>query len=334
VADLSAFEQDAPARLLVTGGCQAAGAARRNESRFEGARMVALDARSGAPIAIADHATPAERRGPDTSLRFGAATRAGDLVYTCTGTEALALDARTLAPRRVWSHPLLNSAHHAVPGARGGVVVASTGVDMVLELDEAGEIVRMVDLGDGEARRRFPEVADFRAIGGTKPHRCHVNHLFRAGDALFATRFNQRDAVNLDDAADRFEIDGAGPHDGVVHDGRVHFTLVDGRIAIFELKTRRKLAEIRLKDEGMPLGWCRGLLPFGSRHAWVGFSRLRPTRIAENVAWALEKLGRQPRGETRPTRVVLYDLFSGEPEREITLEPHGIHAVYGLVRHG
>jgi hypothetical protein len=334
VADLSIPDQEAPARLLVTGGRQAPSGARRNASHFDGARMVALDARSGAPVAKADHATPRDRRGPETSLRFGAATRVGDLVYTCTGTEALSLDATTLAPRRAWSHPLMNSAHHALPGTRGGVAVASTGVDMVLELDDAGEPIRIVDLGDGEARRRFPEVADFRAIGGTKPHRCHVNFLFRAGDALFATRFNQRDAVNLDDPADRFEIAAAGPHDGVVHDKRVHFTLVDGRVAIFDLDTRRKLAEVRLKDDGAPLGWCRGLLPFGRRHAWIGFSRLRPTRIAENVAWAMEKLGRQARGATRPTRLALYDLFTGEPEREILLEPHGIHAVYGLVRHG
>jgi hypothetical protein len=75
---------------------------------------------------------------------------------------------------------------------------------------------------------------------------------------------------------------------------------------------------------GETLGWCRGLLPLDERFLWVGFTRVRPTKLRENLNWVRQK------PTYRPSHIALYDLQSGSCVEEIETEPHGIGVVFTL----
>ena len=80
-------------------------------------------------------------------------------------------------------------------------------------------------------------------------------------------------------------------------------------------------------QNGQVLGWCRGVLPLNERRLWVGFTRVRPTKFVENVAWIKH-------GGThlhKPSHLALYNLEQGRCEQEIDLEPHGIGVVFSVL---
>ena len=111
---------------------------------------------------------------------------------------------------------------------------------------------------------------------------------------------------------------------------RLVFTSVDGHVISFDTETgeKRDLDLNRLLEPGddRPLGWCRGLLTDeDARRAWVGFSRIRQTKLRKNLSWI-----RNGFRERLPTRIALYDLERPARLREIDLEPAGINAVFSI----
>ena len=83
--------------------------------------------------------------------------------------------------------------------------------------------------------------------------------------------------------------------------------------------------EIPQIDTDTPLlGWCRGIA-FEGDHIWVGFSRLRPTKARENVAWVKDGFKRQV-----GTHIARYDLTKRSLEQRIDLEPAGLNAVFSI----
>ena len=144
----------------------------------------------------------------------------------------------------------------------------------------------------------------------------------------WATRFEQGDAVSLDPAGRTVEVSDERIHDGLLHDGHIYFTTVDGKIVVVDAESLERLDTIDLAtfhDERALLGWCRGVLVDGDR-LWVGFSRIRPTRFRANVAWAAR--GFRP---SKPTHVACYDLRRRECLVEIDLEPAGLSALYRIL---
>ena len=72
-----------------------------------------------------------------------------------------------------------------------------------------------------------------------------------------------------------------------------------------------------------PGGRARYLdLPF-----WVGFSRLRPTAIRENVAWVKEGFRK-----SLPTHIARYNLETRTLEQRIDLEEHNLNAVFSIMQ--
>ena len=120
------------------------------------------------------------------------------------------------------------------------------------------------------------------------------------------------------------------PHDGYVEGDRIYFTTVDGHVLIANTKTLKVEHSIDLNamsgQSGHILGWCRGLLPLGDRWMWVGFTRVRPTKFIENVAWIRDGTSRH-----KASHIALYDLKLNKCEQEIELEPHGIGIVFSLL---
>jgi hypothetical protein len=265
-------------------------------------------------------------------VSFKSAFLADDQLYTCTSTEVLIYEVRTFRLRKHISLPCFNDLHHVFPTREGTLVVAVTGLDMVVELTPEGELVREWSVLGEDPWQRFSREIDYRRVASTKPHRSHPNHIFQLEDEIWVTRHEQRDAISLTRPGRRIDIAVQRPHDGYLFGDSIYFTTVDGHIVLADRKTLQVEKIFDLNKMGGPreqvLGWCRGLLPVDERLLWVGFTRVRPTKFVENLSWV--KRGGSHEEVHRPTHVGLYDLERGICVDEIALEPHGVGIVFSL----
>jgi hypothetical protein len=292
---------------------------------------------------VLEYASPPEHR-PDEqpSHVFKAATVAGDTAYLCTQTEVLICDFPSFAIRRVISHPCFNDLHHVAPAADGSLYVAVTGLDAVARLSPEGELERLTGVLGEDPWQRFSRGVDYRKVATTKPHLAHPNYVFFPdGDGRpWVTRFQQRDAVPLAGRGAAFAVEVQGVHDGHVTAGEVLFTTVDGHLVRFDRQGgNRRVLDLNPgpgeEGSGVPLGWCRGLLPLAGERAWVGFTRLRRTSLRRNLSWIRHGFRHTPFHRMRPTRIALYDLApegGGRPRRlaEVDLEAAGMSAVFSI----
>lgn len=262
---------------------------------------------------------------------FKSGTRAGDTLHVCTQTELLAYRLPDFEQVGHISLPCFNDLHHVRPTPWGTLLAANSGLDSVLELTREGVLLcGWNTLGEG-LWDRFDQATDYRMGVNTKPHRSHPNYVFTLGEEVWATRFQQKDAVSMDDSRRRIPIDIERVHDGVPHEGRIYFTTVNGRVVVVDAATLRTEAVIDLGEMHEPdslLGWCRGILLDGPR-AWVGFSTIRPTRFRENVGWVSRGFR-----TVRPTHIACYDLERRRLLLELDLQAHGLDAVFSIMPGG
>lgn len=295
---------------------------------YEAAVIVEVDTQSGHGQKVVEHVS-APDVVPDegATILFKSGTLDGDVLYVTTQTEVLVYRLPGFELLHHLSIPPFNDLHHVVPTEDGTLLVAASGLDMVFEIDLDAEIRNAWDVTGKGLWHRFSPDVDYRKVATTKPHAAHPNYVFRLDGEIWATRFEQRDAISLSRPGRRIEIGLQRVHDGVVHDGRVHFTTVDGHLVVVDgasLETIRVLDLTKSHPPETALGWTRGL-HVNDGQAWVGFSRIRPTKFRENVGWVA-------RGFRRDfgTHVGLYDLESGDCLQQIPLESFGLSAVFGI----
>jgi hypothetical protein len=338
-----AYESDEPAgtqdavperRLYVVGGQQRAlrGLTADMDSWYEYQRGLVLevDTSSGSIKTLVDYVSPPEVCPPgEPPVLFKSGTLVGDRLYICTQTEVMVYRVPSFERETYISLPMFNDVHHVRPLANGNLLVANTGLDNCLELTRDGEVVKIYNVLGEDPWARFSADTDYRHIATTKPHLAHPNHVFEIDGEPWATRFQQKDAVSLVDPTRRIDIGLERLHDGIVADGRVHFTTVDGKVAIADTKSLKVVEIIDLTKshpDDMLLGWARGLLIDGD-YMWVGFSRIRPTKIRENVGWLVRGLKRD-----FGTHVGCYDLRTHRSLGQIAVEPHGLSAIFGIYK--
>ena len=252
----------------------------------------------------------------------------GDRLYLSTQNEVIVYRAPTMERVAYISIPQFNDVHHVAPLPNGNVVVAITGLDMVVEVTLDGEVVRAWDVTGSGLWHRFSPDVDYRKVKSTKPHVAHPNYVFRLGDEIWATRFEHRDAISLDDPSRRIDIGIERIHDGVVHGSSIYFTSVDGHLAIADAESLTVSHVVDLAQMHPPatrLGWARGVHVVDDRFVWVGFSRIRPTKFRENVAWVARGFRRD-----LGTHVALYDLRRRVLVADVNLEAAGVGAVFGI----
>ncbi len=133
----------------------------------------------------------------------------------------------------------------------------------------------------------------------------HPNHLFEVDGQRWVTRGMKGDALCLGRPG-RWALADVVVHDGLVAPDGVWFTAVDGRL----LRVDPERGEVdrvvdlnAIDDRDGPLGWCRGLALDGDV-AIVGFTRLRATRLRQNLAWVRGRLRGRQVASAHPTRVV------------------------------
>ena len=272
---------------------------------------------------------------PNRAILFKAGTLAAGNLYLCTQTEILVYSYPDLKRRRYLSLPCFNDIHHVRPKRNGNLLVTSTGLDMVFEINAEDEIVNEWTTAEGSGWSKFQPGVDYRRISTTKPHSSHPNYVFEASGKTWATRFVQRDALCLDDMQTTIPIGLQAPHDGEVFGDRIYFTTVDGHIVVIDTKTLRKIDVINLNKieaANNPLGWCRGIHVIDTHKVVVGFSRIRPTRYEKNILWAKHKLGVGRAVAPRPTRIAQYDLKERCLEWEFDVEDNGMNAIFSIHR--
>jgi hypothetical protein len=296
---------------------------------YEQGLILRIDSASQQASVLLQYISPPETcADEDPIILFKSCTLHGNELYACTQTEVLIYELPSFELVNSISLPCFNDLHHVRPGPGGNLLIANTGLDMVLELSPDGDVIHVWNvLGEHPWARFSPEI-DYRKGISTKPHPAHPNYIFCVDDQIWATRFQQKDAICLTEPARRIAIDIERPHDGVLHDGMLYFTTVDGHIVIANPRTLGIEDVIDLQaahDDQAQLGWCRGILVDG-RTAWVGFSRLRPTKFRENISWV--KNGFRP---ARPTHLALYDLVDRRCLAEFDVETHGLNAVFSIL---
>jgi hypothetical protein len=296
--------------------------------RFKRALILAVDVESGSVRLAAEHVSPADVCAPDEpAILFKSSSIRGDRLYACTQTEILVYKIPEFSLVGYLSLPFFNDLHHVLPTDEGTLLVAISGLDMVVELTLDGTVLHEWSAIDADPWERFSRTVDYRRIPTTKPHQAHPNHLFCLDGQPWATRFEQRDAICLTAPDRRIDIAIERPHDGVLKDGALYFTTVDGRIVIAdpqELRVR-DVKEVHADRRDEILGWCRGIFVEDDA-AWLGFSRIRPTKSRENVGWVLRGF-RKDLG----TRIAHYDLKTMACLKQINLEDAGLGAVFSIL---
>lgn len=298
---------------------------------YEAALVLEIDPVTGASRVCVEYESPPEVH-PEVkpSFLFKAGALQGDHLYVCTSTEVLIYEVPSFQKIGYVSLPCFNDLHHVAPSDDGNLLVANTGLDMVVKLTPEGEVLSEWNVLGEDPWKRFSRQIDYRKIASTKPHRSHPNFVFELDGEPWVTRFTQRDAVCLADPGKRIAIPGEGPHDGLVLGEEIWFTTVDGKIVVADrdgLRVSRVLDLARRDgDRRALLGWCRGLMPAGADRLWVGFTRVRKTAFKENLLWIKHAF----RATEQPTHLALYDLKTGTCPQEIDLEQHGMNVVFGI----
>jgi len=298
---------------------------------YDRALAVRVDIETKASEVCVEHITPLEARASgDSSVVFKCGTLQGDTLYACTSTEVLIYEVPEFIRTGYISLPCFNDLHHVTPTPEGHLLVANTGLDMVVELTRDGKLCREWNVLGEDPWSRFSKSIDYRKVETTKPHHSHPNFVFQIENEIWVTRFDQKDAVCLTHPGQRIEIGVQKPHDGHVIGDRIYFTTVDGNIVVVEKNTLRTVEAVDLKTIDNPeralLGWCRGLLVLDESRVWVGFTRVRKTKFKENLNWVRHAF----KAGEKPTHIALYDLSAQKCLDEVNLEKVGVNVVFSI----
>ena len=254
-------------------------------------------------------------------------------VWLPTDTELRLYEYPTFHLLKIISFPFFQNIHSVVVIGEL-MAVTSTGLDLVVLLNaDDGTVLDLVNVEGKPVWHRHSSETDYRQVHSTRPHQGHPNYVFELGEDMWVTRCTFDDAVNLYDVSERIDI-GRGrdisAHDGIVSDGHVYFTTVDGGISIADTNSKRVIEEVDLKKvESTPTmrGWCRGLM-FSDEHAFVGFSRIRKTRDSRKVRWVNMVRGTRYIEEAS---VVCYDRKSWKKLEEWRFPPGELDAIYSVL---
>lgn len=268
----------------------------------------------------------------DPSITFKAGYLTSHKFFICTQTEILICNPKTFEIQNYISLPSFNDIHHVRPNGEGKILVASTGLDLILEINYTGKILREWSAISENTWNRFSKEIDYRKVLTTKPHKSHPNYIFEYENEIWITRFEQKDAISLY-SSQVIKISIEKPHDGIVVGNDVFFTSVDGHLLKGNLVKREITSTFKLwekYDKNIGVGWCRGLSVINERYVLIGFSRLRTTKVHQNINWVRNRMKMLDKWETYPSRVVLFDMKEDKIVKEINIEKYGMNAIFSI----
>lgn len=296
---------------------------------YHKARILEVNPNTGDVIQRNEYVSPPEASAPkDPEVLYKSGTVQDNRLYVCTQTEVMVYELPSFERVAYISLPSFNDVHHVRPLHNGTILVANSGLDMVMELTLDGRVVREWNVLGEDPWARFSRDIDYRKGINLKPHRAHPNNVFTVGDELWATRFQQKDAISLTNPNRRIDIGIERVHDGYYHEGLLYFTTVNGFIVVANPVTLaiEEMVDLNaMHSRDMLLGWCRGIY-IDNGKVWVGFSTIRPTKSRENIAWVARGFR-----HVRRTHIACYDLRQRRCLQEVELVPHGLSAVFSVL---
>jgi hypothetical protein len=280
---------------------------------------------------LVEYNSPADACPADSpSILFKSANITDNKLYVCTPTEVLVYQLPGFELLHYVSLPCFNDLHHVRATPEGNILIADTGLDLVVEVTPKGRVLREWSVVGEDTWKRFSRDIDYRKVPETKPHTSHPNHVFQLDDEVWVTRFEQKDAISLTRPGRRIDIGVQRPHDGHVVGDWIYFTTVDGHLVVANRDTLRveEVFNLNMIDnqQQLVLGWCRGVAVIEKEKVWVGFTRIRSTRFKENLVWA--KHGFETRN--KPTHIALYDLVNKKCLDEVDVEPYGLAVLFSV----
>lgn len=319
----------------------------REWQHFLKAVVVKVDAETRHAERIHDYFSPPEACPDLPSVVFKAGTLQGDRLYACTQTEVIVYRLPDFGVEHYVSLPCFNDVHHVMPTSWNTLLVAVTGLDLVVETDMDGGLLNEWDVLGADTWARFSRGEDYRKVPSTKPHQAHPNFVFTLGDEVWTTRCDLKDAICLNNREKRIDLSGKGfhpvqvVHDGVLQGGKLYFTAVDGNVLIADPDSCQVTDVINLRKivgGEYPLGWCRGIKIIDDERVIVGFSRLRSTKLHDKVRWAKAQVKRIAGMEdykkslpSLPTRICCFNLRTRQQEWELPLADLGTDAIFSVL---
>jgi len=293
-----------------------------------GSGIILLVAPDGVETVV-EYVSPPEACQPGDPVLFKSATRRGDTLYCTTQTELVTYRLPDFEQIGYLSLPVFNDVHHVIPYADDTLLIANSGLESVLQIGQDGAVLDEWNVLGEDTWSTLDRNVDYRQGVELKPHRAHPNHLLAHDGEVWVSRFELRDLAPLSDLLNPIELGGERVHDGVMHGERAYLTMVDGHIVEVDLNAQVVTGKYPLQPPGDPdqlLGWCRGLHFVDKEQCWVGFSRIRPTKLRHTVQWI------RARGVSgAPTRIDLFDTHDWKLVHSIDLEQHGLNAVFSIV---
>jgi len=323
-------------KFLLTGGGQREKAVWSEEwKHYEQALVISLDWDTGELERVLEYTTPIEYLAEkDANIVFKAGSIIGDKLYLCTQTEVLIYEYPSFKLIKHLTFPFFNDLHH-VTVANEYIVVVSTGLDMVIFFNKDYEPVKFYNVTGNDPWHKFSKDIDYRKVITTKPHESHPNYVFQVNEEVWVSRFEQKDAVCLQDITQCMNIGTERIHDGIVYGRYVFFTTVNGTVSKIDSLTRETVDKYDLNlaiNDERPLGWCRGLYVEDNK-IFVAFSSLRSTKLRENLAW-IKKGFRVKKESLRalPTRIIEYDLTARKIVKEVDVSGVGMTAIFSFFK--
>lgn len=290
--------------------------------------ILKINIKNGSVEKCTEYVTPKKARGEGDPILFKSGTIENNTLYICTQTEILIYALPKFSLLEYISIPRFNDLHHVRPTPDGNLLVANSGLEMVLEISQKGRVIREWNVLGEDPWEKYSKEIDYRKSVNLKPHRAHPNYVFYVNEDIWTTRFEKKDALCLTRPNKCVEIGIERVHDGFTHEGFLYFTTTNGYLVVVNLDTLQIEKTINLNEmhpENSLLGWCRGLF-LDSDKAWVGFSRIRPTKFREAVSWV-----RQGFNQALPSHIACYDLNRKCCIAEINVEDYGLNAVFSIL---
>lgn len=269
------------------------------------------------------------------NLEFTVGDVDNDKLWLSTDTEIRLYSYPKLDLLTSYSHPCFHNIH-SVAVRNEELYVTSTGLDTIVILDkQTGDIIDRKNTEYKPLWHRFSSEIDYRKLYSTRPHDCHPNYIFWIDNQPWVTRCTQEDAVCLSDQSKRIDISGPlkeiSVHDGIVNNGKVYFTSVDGCIIIADQKSLATIETIELyniSDYGGIRGWCRGLY-IKDNLFYIGFSRLRKTKAKGKLAW-LSRFSSHL-SPSKESSVLVFDINKRIIVRDYPIYNDAIDAIYSIL---
>ena len=268
------------------------------------------------------------------SIYFTSASIVEDKLFVGSTTQVFVYSYPSIQLVAEINHPWFNDVHH-VTYINGIIYVASTGIDAILGFTIKGELVSQCHVSNPNPWYRRSSELDYRKIASTKPHDNHPNFIFELDGNIWATRFEQKDAVNTTDLTETITIGVERVHDGYIDSGSIFFTTVNGHIVEVDCTTRMVINDHdinKIDDRSAPLGWCRGLCVKGNI-AYVAFSKLRSTKIEQNLRWIKSVAkGNSQFSEALPARICKIDLGRSQLLDEFILPDSHMSIIFSVLQ--